>query len=210
MRYELLSNSDVGVIIDPTPVLRDIKDTFVVSFDLPEPGVYVALFRDEDGIEYRATIQDGAVKVPRLLLSKEQRVGLTVCKISDEAVLMSWECHPLKIGTFLLLRQSQWQITAGTDDREIYARIATIERLHTRTQSEFSELRADCLHRAEEYREAACDFDGRLCALSTALANAKAVNEDIAAKYNQAIEVINDLSERVAALESNYDPTVIK
>ncbi len=39
MRYELLSNSDVGVIIDQTPVLRDIKDTFVVSFDLPEPGV---------------------------------------------------------------------------------------------------------------------------------------------------------------------------
>ena len=28
--------------------------------------------------------------------------------------------------------------------------------------------------------------------------------------YNSAIEVINNLSERLAALESNYDPTVIK
>lgn len=29
-------------------------------------------------------------------------------------------------------------------------------------------------------------------------------------RYNKAIEIINDLSERVAQLESNYDPTVIK
>ncbi len=29
-------------------------------------------------------------------------------------------------------------------------------------------------------------------------------------KYNNAINVINDLSERVTALESNYDPSVIK
>lgn len=32
----------------------------------------------------------------------------------------------------------------------------------------------------------------------------------LAEKYNAAVEVINNLSERLAALESNYDPTVIK
>lgn len=32
---------------------------------------------------------------------------------------------------------------------------------------------------------------------------------ELAEKYNNAIEVINDLLERVVALESNYDPTVI-
>lgn len=42
--------------------------------------------------------------------------------------------------------------------------------------------------------------------------NAELVNRlnELADNYNKAIEVINDLSERVAALESNYDPTVIK
>ena len=33
---------------------------------------------------------------------------------------------------------------------------------------------------------------------------------ELAQKYNQAIEVINNLSERLTALESNYDPTVIQ
>lgn len=31
----------------------------------------------------------------------------------------------------------------------------------------------------------------------------------LAEQYNKAIEVINNLSERLAAIESNYDPTVI-
>lgn len=43
----------------------------------------------------------------------------------------------------------------------------------------------------------------------TSKADMSIVNE-LAEKYNNAIEVINNLSERVAALESNYDPTVIK
>ena len=33
--------------------------------------------------------------------------------------------------------------------------------------------------------------------------------DELKQRYNQAIEVINNLSERVTALESNYDPTVI-
>lgn len=42
------------------------------------------------------------------------------------------------------------------------------------------------------------------------IASQKASIETLTAKYNAAIAVINDLSERVIALESNYDPTVIK
>ena len=79
MQYELIPNSSVGVITDTSPVFRDVKDTFAVSFILPEPGEYIALFRDESGTEYRASIKDGAAKVPKQLLTKEQRIGLTVC-----------------------------------------------------------------------------------------------------------------------------------
>lgn len=39
-------------------------------------------------------------------------------------------------------------------------------------------------------------------------ATAEELNE-LKDRYNKAIEVINNLSERIAALESNYDPTVI-
>ena len=47
MKYELIKGSNAGVIIDPTPILLDIKDTFEVSFVLPDEGGYIAL-RSED------------------------------------------------------------------------------------------------------------------------------------------------------------------
>lgn len=217
MQYELIPNSNIGVITDTSPVFRDIKDTFAVSFILPEPGAYIALFRDESGTEYRASIKDGAVRVPKQLLGKEQRIGLTVCKITDEAIEQAWECPTMKIGTFLSLRQTQWQITVGTDDKELYARLASIERDHAKRgveyaalldafdalQAEFSRHKASAEQTAQEYAE-------RQNELIKALASVKAASETLAAEYNKAIEVINNLSERLAALENNYDPTVIK
>ncbi|MDE7406486.1 MAG: hypothetical protein K2M89_06410 [Clostridiales bacterium] len=43
----------------------------------------------------------------------------------------------------------------------------------------------------------------------SALAGAQETIDALVANYNNAIKVINNLSERMAALESNYDPTVI-
>lgn len=216
MRYELIANSDVGVIIDPTPILRDIKDTFAVSFILPEPGAYIALFRNESGTEYRASIKDGAAKVPKQLLTKEQRIGLTVCKITDEAIEQTWECPTLKVGTFLSLRQTQWQITVGADDKELYARLASIEREHAKRGAEyaalldaFDALQAEFSRHKASAEQAAQEYAERQNELIKALASVKTANETLAAKYNEAIQTINNHSERITALEKNYDPTVI-
>lgn len=46
--------------------------------------------------------------------------------------------------------------------------------------------------------------------MRSAVAELKANHDRLAIEYNKAIEVINDLSERLAELEKNYDPTVIK
>ena len=216
MRYGLIENSDIGVIIDPTPILRDIKDTFAVSFVLPDAGVYVALFRDEDGVEYRVTIADGAAKIPKQLLTKEQRIGLTVCEIYDDKILRSWVCQTLKVGTFLSLRKTQWQITAGTDDKELYARLAEIERANAKERAEYKALLAafDTLQAEyDSYKAATAEAEeertAQLSELIKALASVKTANETLAAKYNEAIETINSHSERITALEKNYDPTVI-
>lgn len=217
MRYELIDNSDVGVIIDPTPILRDIKDTFAMSFVLPDAGAYVALFRDEDGVEYRVTIADGAAKIPKQLLTKEQRIGLTVCEIYDDKILRSWVCQTLKVGTFLSLRKTQWQITAGTDDKELYARLAEIERANAKERAEykallaaFDTLQAEFSRHKASAEQAAQEYAERQNELIKALASVKSANETLAAEYNKAIGVINDLSERVNALEKHYDPTLIK
>lgn len=47
-------------------------------------------------------------------------------------------------------------------------------------------------------------------ALNAQLDELKKENAALADAYNKAIEVINDLAQRVAALEANYDPTIIK
>ena len=210
MQYELINGSGVGVITDPTPILRDIKDTFCVSFVLPEAGAYVALFRDENGVEYRATIKDSTVKVPKPLLTKEQGVGLTVCKLDGEKITQSWECHPLKVGTFLSLRQTQWQITAGLDDRELFARLAETEREHAKTRAEFDALKADYSSHRAETAESVGTFERKLTEQGEVLASVKKANETLTKSYNEAIKVVNDLSQRVLALEKNYDPTIIK
>lgn len=210
MQYELINGAGVGVITDPTPILRDIKDTFGVSFVLPDAGAYVALFRDEAGVEYRATIKDSVAKVPKQILTKNQRIGLTVCKVYGGEITQAWECHPLKVGSFLELRKTQWQITAGMDDRELYARLAEIEKAHARTQAEFNELKAENLRRADEFAQTAREYVESVNGLTKALASVKTANETLAKGYNEAIKVVNDLTGRVAALEKNYDPTIIK
>lgn len=216
MRYELIDNSDVGVIIDPTPILRDIKDTFAVSFVLPDASAYVALFRDEGGVEYRVTIADGVAKVPKQLLTKEQRVGLTVCKIYDDKILHSWVCQTLKVGTFLSLRKTQWQITTGTDDKELYARLAEIERANAKERAEYKALLAAFGTLQAEYDryktatvQAEQERAAQLSELTKALASVKTANETLVAKYNEAIVTINSNTERITALEKNYDPTII-
>lgn len=210
MQYELIDGAGVGVITDPTPILRDIKDTFGVSFVLPDEGAYVALFRDEGGVEYRATIKDSVAKVPKQILTKNQRIGLTVCKVDGDEITQSWECHPLKVGSFLELRKTQWQITAGMDDRELYARLAEIEKQHAQTQAEFSALKTENSRRADEFAKTAQEYAETVNGLTKALASVKTTNETLAKSYNEAIKVVNDLTGRVAALEKNYDPTIIK
>lgn len=203
MKYELIKDSNAGVIIDPTPILLDIKDTFKVSFVLPEEGAYIALFRGEDNAEYKAVIKDSMAILPKELFKKEQRVGLTVCQIENEKIIHAWECHSLRIGAFLYLRQTQWQITAAVDDKEIYARIAELERSHAETITENKRFMS-------EFSKVAQEYANQLAENARTLASVKKANETLATEYNKAIKVINDLSERVNALEKNYDPTIIK
>lgn len=203
MRYELIKNSHTGVITDPTPVLLDIAGTFKITFDLPGEGAYFALFRDEGGIEYKAVIRGGEATVPRGIIGKEQLVGLTVCLTDGDKILWAWECHPLKIGSLLQLRKTQWQLTSGFSDAELLARLAEIERVHAETETRFEELK-------REYEGRTSETERILSSLEKRLSEAETTNKTLAEAYNKATIVVNDLSKRVYNLEKNYDPTLIK
>lgn len=217
MKYRLIRNSHVGVIVDNTPVFRDVKDTFTVSFILPENGAYTAVFRDENGVEYNAAVRDGAARVPRQILSKSQLVGLTVCLLNDSEIIWTWECQTLKVGTFLSLRKTQWQLTSGVDDKKLFSRLAEIETEHADLLAAFKALNRQteqCNSQVDSYsrevEKSAADCEKQLLELREKLTEMKAANETLAAAYNKATEVINGLSERVYNLEKNYDPTVIE
>lgn len=202
MRYELLKDSCEGVLVDSTPILRDIADTFEVSFLLPGEGAYIALFKGEDDIEHKALIQrGGVVKIPKPILSKEQLVRLTVCKIDSEKILQAWECWSLRVGAFLHMRQRQWQVAAA--EKDILARLAELT-------SENATLKATVSRVKNETAEQVSKLRQELISQTEALASLKTGNAKMATAYNGAIEVINDLSKRVAAVEKHYDPTLIK
>lgn len=140
MKYELIANSNQGVIVDATPVMRDIKDTFKISFVLPDGGAYVALLRGEDNVEYKAVVSDGKIIIPSALLAKDQRVTLTVAKTDGDTILRSWSCHPMKVGSFLQMRKKQKHIEPGLSDEELYERLAEVEKQHAETLAEFETL----------------------------------------------------------------------
>ena len=63
-----------------------------------------------------------------------------------------------------------------------------------------SELVAECKEENEKHYSA----------VDKCVKQAEEKCEKLADAYNKAIIIINDLVERVAALEANYDPTIIK
>lgn len=195
MKYELIKDSDVGVIIDSTPILRDIKDTFEVSFVLPfetRVGTYIALFCGADGIERKVLLRKNNVLIPKELLNKEQMVSLTIAFTDGEKIIKAWKCQPLSVGTFLQERASWRQISSGLTDRELYNRIADLEKKYADAQLEYNLMQKTCQQ------------------LSVTVSKFEKQNNETVLAYNNAIKVINDLQERVYNLEKNYDPTVIK
>lgn len=139
MKYELDPNSSRGYLIENTPIFSDIKDTFRVSFIMPD-GVYIALFKGADGVEYRKAIKDGVCKIPKELLNKEQYVELTVHKVEGDKILQSWVCEPLRITAFLNLRQTQWQLSGGMTENDCIERLNILEKQLSAIESRIEEL----------------------------------------------------------------------
>lgn len=220
MKYELLDGSGKGILIDRTPIMLDMRDTFEVSFLLPENGAYIAVFRGNDNIEHKAVIKGGRVKLPPALLNKEQYVSLIVTEVNDDAIVRAWECEPLKVTAFFHLRQNQWQVSGGLTEKSVFERITEIEKQLSRANTVSAEtqtlIMTDKSKREKtekslwlEFNRILGDFDKHKSALTAQMTELKKENERLITAYNKAIGVINSLSERITEIEKNYDPTII-
>lgn len=151
MKYELIPNTSKGILVDRTSIMQDIRDTYEVSFLLPDDGAYIVLFKAADGAEYRKVIKDGVCKIPKELLAKEQYVEVTVCNVDNDKILHSWDCEPLKITAFLNMRRTQWQVSGGMSDNDCYARLSEVERLYAQAISDFASLKEEVLSMKNNY-----------------------------------------------------------
>lgn len=220
MKYKLTEESDVGVVVDITPILRDKMDTFNVSFILPEiaadKAVFRAIFRGENNVEYEIAIIDGVARIPKEILGKEQRVELAVCLMDDKKILRAWECTPFDVGSFLRMRKRLVQVKSHISENSICERLSYIEQEFGRLNSKLVELSARISELHEEnirlkagVNENAIAVEQVLKEQDKRLAVVYANNQKLATAYNKATEVINGLSERIYNLEKNYDPTII-
>lgn len=208
MKYKLLSSGN-GILIDRMPVLGDIKDTYTVSFLLSDNGAYIALFAGADSVEYRKAIIEGACKLPKELLSKDQYVDVKVCKIDGDKVLQVYNCEQLKVTAFVRMRKTQWELSGGMTEDSAINRLTELEQAHAKVLDGFAALKADCAQRDIEAAETLNVFRSDLDAHLAAIEILKRQNKALAESYNGAKDIINDLSRRLNALEKNYDPTII-
>lgn len=220
MKYELLNGSGKGILIDRTPIMLDMRDTFEVSFLLPGKGAYIALFRGDDNIEHKAVIKGGRVKLPPALLNKEQYVSLVVTEVNDDTVVRAWDCEPIKVTAYFHLRENQWQVSGGMTEKSAFERIAEIETQLSKTYISFAETQTLVMtDKSEqkkttenlwiEFNRVLGEFDKHKSALNAEVAALKAENERLVTAYNNAVVVVNNLSERITAIEKNYDPTLV-
>lgn len=185
MKYKLEYGNPKGFMVDQTPVLGDIRDTYAVSFLLPNSGSYIAVFIDSDGIEYRKTIIDGKCKIPYELLKKEQYVDVTVCEIVDNEIKHTWVCTPLKISNFMYLRRSQWAISGGMTDKDCLSRLSEIEHLYANAMKEIKETKTELCERVAAIETAFSEQKERV---ENILVELEKQNETNAALIQQLLE----------------------
>lgn len=191
MKYKLEYENTKGIMIDRTPILGDIRDTYAVSFLLPGNGCYIALFIDSDGIEYRKAIFDGKCKIPYELLKKEQYVDLTVCEIIDDEIKHSWVCDPLKISSFMYLRRTQWTISGGMTDKDCLSRLNEIEQLYTKAMKDMWDVKTEL-----------CE---RVAAIETAFSEQKERIENAISKLEKQKETNAVLTQQLLEAKALYE-----
>lgn len=195
MKYKILNNSTRGVIIDNSPIFGDIRSSFEIGFELPDSKSYVILLKGADGIEHRRTIIDGVCKLPREILKKEQYVEVKVFKVENETITQGWDCDPLKLTSFCNLRKSQWELAGGLTEDYCKSILDNHE--------ENLATHNDTLRILTETKDT---HEQKILQLNQLLDIKTTHITELENKLNEAIEAINNLSERVEFMENNYNP----
>lgn len=183
MKYELLK-SNRGVLVDRSSVFCDIKGSVELSFLLPDKGEYVAVIIDSHGTTFRMLIDDGKLELPVEVMTP-QLLQLYVVKAEEGQITATYACEPIKIQSLSEIGKNVFEITGAATEDDLRLRMTEIEKQFCTQVQKFEQAREVLTVQIEKYNEAI-------------------------KRFNVSVETINRLSERLAALEANYDPTVIE
>ncbi len=155
MQYELLNNSYKGVIVDNTPILRDIRDTFEVSFLVEDNKSLIAVFKDEKGVAHRCAIIKGKCRFPReiLMQGKNQYIDVTVFELKENEVCHTWTCEPIKVNSFLGLTRNQFQLSSGVSDTDWFNRVVELNKKYDVLVDEMKTLKDNVSIRDSQIKE---------------------------------------------------------
>lgn len=103
-----------------------------------------------------------------------------------------WRCQSLYVNWY-----DEREATIDTELQELMSRIRILE------ERSYEAFRQETIELVQTLKE-------KVFEQGKALVASKTANETLTTAYNGAIEVINNLAERVGALEKHYDPTLIK
>lgn len=184
MKYKLLDTGQ-GILEDRTSIFFDINGNCELPFLMPSEGRYVGIFTDRRNVRLKEEFKEDVLKVPAAF-TVPGLYQLQVVKI-DEAgqVLKTWDCEPIKILSLDRNLKTEFELIGAASEEDIRQQMST-------SLTDIAGLKASVSVLAEESKQ-----------------TDKTLSEVIE-RYNEAIKVINDLAERVASLEAEGDPTIIK
>jgi len=171
--YKLLPHTMRGTLLTTDTPLLDTDSGFLLSFELPAEGEYVAVLTGQDGRDHTLRIGTEPIPLPPYLI-KPQLIQVAVVEVKDSKPHKRWICPAFRLVS-----------------------LATTGKLMYQVVEDYPGLPGEVRGLAEALETAL----GRIGVLEGQITAKEAQIEALGEAYNAAKHVVENLTERVEALE---------
>jgi len=196
--YKLLPHSTRGILLTRDTPLLDTDSGFLLSFDLPEPGEYVAVLIGQDGREHTLRIGEDPVPLPSYLV-KPQLVQVSVLQVKDSKPVKRWICPAFRLVSLAAMGKLMYQVVE--DYPGLPKQVNELEEMYNAMQGQLNALadenetlRTENAKRREELREeVSADIAG--------LVKYKELNT---AELKKIMDALNETNKEIASIKSEF------
>lgn len=191
LHYKLLPHTSRGILHTQDTPLLDIDSGFLLSFDLPEPGEYVAVLTAQDGREHTLRIGAAPIPVPSHLV-KPQLIAVTVLQIKDAKPFKRWICPAIRFAS--LAAQNKLTIQAVEDTAGLRDEVNALTLEMDGLKGANDALRTELAKKREDLR----------AEMSADVAGLMDYKKAVALELAKLVEAINCTNKEIAAIKSEF------